>query len=130
MPTPRRAARAPQECDELLAEFLAAGDVDAILELYEKGACFLTQDRQQHVGHDAIRSAFADVAAGRPRLRCDILRTLRNGDNLAVLYNDWTMTITPPGGEPIEMLGKAVEVVCRQSDGTWRFAIDDPWARM
>lgn len=124
-----RAARSPQECDHLLGEFLAAGDVDAIVDLYEKGACFVTQDRQELVGHDAIRRAFADFAAARPKLRSTIVRTLRNGDNLAVVYNDWTMTVTPPGGQPTEMIGKAIEVVCRQSDGTWRFAIDDPFAR-
>jgi len=28
-----------------------------------------------------------------------------------------------------EMTGKAIEVVCRQSDGSWRFAVDDPWGR-
>ena len=75
-------------------------------------------------------SAFKDFAAARPRLRSNIIRTLRNGDNLAVLYNDWTMTVTPPGGQPTEMTGKAIEVVCRQADGTWRFAVDDPFARM
>jgi uncharacterized protein (TIGR02246 family) len=124
-----RIARSPQECDHLLGEFLAAGDVDAILGLYEKGACFVTQDRQERVGHDAIRDAFREFAAARPRLRSNIVRTLRNGDNLAVLYNDWTMTVTPPGGQPTEMTGKAIEVMCRQSDGTWLFAVDDPFAR-
>ncbi len=27
------------------------------------------------------------------------------------------------------LAGKAIEVVRRQADGTWRFAIDDPYAR-
>jgi len=31
------------------------------------------------------------------------------------------------GGE--EVKGKSMEVVRRQPDGTWLFAIDDPWAR-
>lgn len=126
---PGRGARAPEDCDHLLNEFLAAGDLDAIVELYEPGATFVTRRREVKVGRDAIRQAFADLAAAKPRLRANILMTLRNGDNLAVLYNDWTMSVGTPDGETSEMNGKAIEVVCRQSDGSWKFAVDDPFAR-
>jgi uncharacterized protein (TIGR02246 family) len=129
MTTTGRTARSPEDCDRLLGEFLAAGDLDSIVELYEPGACFVTPEREALVGRDAIRGAFADLAAAKPRLRENIVRVLRNGDNLAVLYNDWTMSTRGPDGQPIEMAGKAIEVVCRQSDGTWRFAIDDPFGR-
>ena len=81
------------------------------------------------VGHDAIRTGFEVLAAAKPRLKSNNVRTMRNGADLALLYNDWTMSISPPDGQPIEMTGKAIEVVCRQSDGSWRFAIDDPWGR-
>jgi len=43
--------------------------------------------------------------------------------------NDWTLSATPPGAPPIERSGKAMEVVRRQPDGSWRVAIDDPFAR-
>lgn len=125
----KRTARRAEECDDLLCELLLTGDIDGILELYEKGASFVNQDRQVLVGHDAIRTGFEALAATKPRLKSNIVRTMRNGDNLAVLYNDWTMSVSPPDGQPIEMTGKAIEVVCRQSDGSWRFAIDDPWGR-
>ena len=125
-----KTARSPEECDHLLGEFLAVGDLDAITDLYEPGACFVTQTREVRNGRDAIRAAFANLAAAKPRLRSNIGFTLRNGENLAVLYNDWTMTITGPDGKPIEMTGKAIETVCKQADGSWRFAIDDPFGRM
>lgn len=124
-----RAARSPEECDQLLGEFLAAGDVDSIVELYEAGACFVTREREAMVGRDAIRKAFVDLAAAKPRLQAHIVKVLRNGNDLAVLYNDWTMAMRGPDGQAIEMTGKAIEVVCRQADGTWRFAIDDPFGR-
>jgi hypothetical protein len=47
----------------------------------------------------------------------------------AVTYNDWTGVMTGPDGAKIEMAGKAIEVCRRQPDGTWRVAIDDPFAR-
>jgi len=37
--------------------------------------------------------------------------------------------MTGPDGQPTAMAGKAIEVVRRQADGTWRFIVDDPWAR-
>jgi len=123
-------ARAPEECSHLLAEFLAAGDLNAIVELYEPGACFVTQTREALNGRDAIRATFAGLVAAKPRLRSAFGHVLRNGDNLAVLYNDWTMQLTGPDGTSTEMTGKAIETVCKQSDGSWRFAIDDPWGRM
>lgn len=129
MTTPRAGARNPEDCDHLLNEYLAAGDLDAIVELYEPGATFVTQDRSVKVGRDAIREAFADFAAAKPRLRSNIVLALRNGDNLAVLYNDWSMSVNTPDGRSREMTGRAIEVVCRQGDGTWKFAVDDPFAR-
>jgi ketosteroid isomerase-like protein len=59
----------------------------------------------------------------------NILKVVRVGDDLAVLYNDWTMAAKAPDGNPFEMTGKAVEVVRRQPDGSWRFVLDDPFAR-
>jgi uncharacterized protein (TIGR02246 family) len=123
------AARTPEDCDHRLNEYLAAGDLDAIVGLYEPGATFVTQDRSVKVGRDAIREAFAEFAAAKPRLRSNIVMVLRNGDNLAVLYNDWSMSVRTPDGQEHQMTGKAVEVVCRQSDGSWKFAVDDPFAR-
>ena len=46
------------------------------------------------------------------------------GDDLAVLYNDWTITASG-----LSLSGKAIEVVRRQPDGTWKFVIDDPFGR-
>ena len=98
MATRGKAARTPAECDELLNEFLAAGDLDAIVDLYEPGATFITQDRAVKVGRDAIREAFTQFAAAKPRLTANIVLTARNGDNLAMLYNDWSMSVRTPGG--------------------------------
>ena len=123
------AARTPEDCDRLLAEYLAAGRVDAIAELYEPNACFVSQEREKVTGRDAIRAAFVDFAAAKPKLHANIVHVLRAGEDLALLYNDWTMSLAGPDGQPIEMQGKAIEVIRRQADGGWRFAIDDPWGR-
>ena len=52
-----------------------------------------------------------------------------NAGDVAVLYNDWTGSMTGPDGVEMPVTGKAIEVCRRQADGTWLFVVDDPWGR-
>ena len=122
-------ARTPEDCDHLLGDYLASGSVDDILTLYEATAVFVTEDRQHLVGHAALREVMTAFAAARPTLTPNLVLVARNGDDLATMFNDWTLTATGPDGTTAEQRGRAVEVVRRQPDGTWRFAFDDPFGR-
>jgi uncharacterized protein (TIGR02246 family) len=122
-------ARTPEEVDRLFAQAVEAADVEALVALYEPGGTLMAQDGGAAVGHAAIREALAGLTGMRPRLRMNVFRVARSGDDLAVLYNDWILTAVGPDGGTVEMTGRAMEVVRRQADGTWRFAVDDPWAR-
>lgn len=122
-------ARTPEDCDHLLGEYLASGSVDDILTLYEAGAVFVSEDRQRLAGHAALREVMSAFAAARPRLTPNLILVARSGDDLAVIYNDWTLTAVGPDGATVEQRGRAIEVIRRQADGTWRFAYDDPFGR-
>jgi len=121
-------ARTPEDCDHLFAEHMNAADIDAVVALYEPDATLLLQG-QSFTGAAAIRGALAGFAAMRPQLRMNITKVIHAGTDLAVVYNDWTMTATQRDGGTITDSGGAIEVMRRQADGTWRFAIDDPRAR-
>ena len=123
------AARTPEDCDRLFAEHVNAGDVDAVARLYEPRATLVQQDGPPATGAAAIRDALAGFAALKPRIEMNVTRVVKAGDDLAVLYNDWTLVGTDPDGKRLELTGKAIEVVRRQRDGTWLFAVDDPFAR-
>jgi uncharacterized protein (TIGR02246 family) len=123
------AALSPEDCDRLFAEHINAGDLDGVAKLYEPRASLVQQDGSAATGTAAIRDSLAGFAALRPRLSMNVTRVVRAGDDLAVLYNDWSLRGTGPDGRPLEITGKAIEVVRRQRDGTWRFAVDDPFAR-
>jgi uncharacterized protein (TIGR02246 family) len=114
----------PEDCDRLFAEHVNAGDVAAALFLYEPGGCFVTRDGAA-VGADAIRPQIERLVASKGRLVCRVTRVVSAGDDLTLLYNDWTITL-PDGGT---RTGRALELVRRQPDGTWRFVIDDPYGR-
>ena len=39
----------------------------------------------------------------------------------------WSFTGTGPDGEPVQLASRNADVLRRQSDGSWRFVIDNPW---
>lgn len=123
------AAKTPEECDRLFARYVNARDLDALIQLYEPTACLVQQDGRVDVGHDAIRKALGALEETPTTIQMEVVKVIRSGEDLAVLYNDWSLEAEGPAGSTIEMSSKAIEVVRRQADGSWRFAVDDPYAR-
>jgi len=39
----------------------------------------------------------------------------------------WSFQGTGPDGAPVTLTGQNADVLRRQSDGSWRFVIDNPW---
>jgi len=119
------AARTPADVDRLFAEALSAGDLEGALALYEEDACFARNDGEPARGHAEIREELAALIAHKPTLDCYEIDVLENGD-LAVLRARWTFKGTNSAGKEYETQGRSIEVVRRQPDGTWRFALDLP----
>jgi ketosteroid isomerase-like protein len=67
--------------------------------------------------------------AAKARIQIRVAQVLRSGDDLALVYGDWSGHFTDPDGQRVEIAGQSVEVMRRQRDGSWRFAMDDPYAR-
>ncbi len=122
-------ARTPEDCDRLFEEYVNTGDVEAVVGLYEEGGSLVQHDGGVATGHAAIRGIITRLVGIQPKLRNDVVRVIQVGEDLALVYNDWSMSAKGRDGNPIERAGKAIEVVRRQADGTWRFVIDDPYAR-
>ena len=122
-------ARTPEDCDRLFGEYMNSGDVDSVAALYEPEATLVLEGGVAATGPAAIREALGMFAAMRPKLSMKVVKVVCVGADLAVLYNDWTLTATQPDGTPVEDSGGAIEVVRLQPDGTWRFVVDDPRAR-
>ena len=117
-------ARKPEECDSLLLEALTRGDLETAVALYEPNATLVPSPGQPVTGTAAIREAIKGFVAMKPQIDMKVEQTLRASDDLAICYGAWTMKT----GDQ-EMKGKSAEVVRRQPDGTWLFAIDDPYCR-
>ena len=120
-------ARTAEECERLFAAFVKDADLDGLVSLYERGACLVQRDGTVAVGHDQLRRALSTLTTERTEIRMRIVQVV-TCDDVAAIYNDWTATRTRADGST-EWSGKAIEIVRRQADGRWLFAIDDPFAR-
>ena len=116
----------PTDPDRLLADRLAAGDLDGAVALYEPTAVLHREDGTTAVGREAIRKEFEGLAAMKPRVDMGTY-TVVSSDDLATVSHEWTASATEKG-KPVSFRGSALEVVRRQEDGSWRFVIDDPYA--
>lgn len=122
-----RAATA-EETHRLLADAFNRGDVEELLELYEDGAVFLAQPGQQPArGTAAVREALRMFVGMKGTFNIEQTDVVR-GEDVAVVYSTWALKGgSDPDGNAIELAGQTTDVVRRQADGTWLFAIDNPW---
>lgn len=121
------AAKNPEDLDRLFAESVNAGDAAAVAALYEKDGVLVFQGTTFQ-GPDQIRAFLEGMTAAKAKITMNVKQVVRAGD-IAMLYNDYSMTITGPDGTTEASSGKAIEVVRRQADGSWKYVIDDPAAR-
>ena len=120
-------ARTPDELDTLFARSLNAGDLDALVALYEPQATLTPSPGKSVTGTAAIREALAGFLQAKPRMDLSARIVAQTGD-LALVTARWSLTMLGPDGKPAEpMAGDSVEVVRRQPDGHWLFAIDEPF---
>lgn len=121
--------RTPEDCDRLFGERVNAGDVEGVVALYEPNATLVRQDGSPATGTDAIRAELSVLGTMKPHITMNVTNTLTGGGDVAVLYDDWIATGVDASGKPTTLSGRAVEVVRRQADGTWRFVVDAPNGR-
>lgn len=104
-----------------------AGDITAMLALYEPEAVFVAAGGEILHGHDEIRTAYEPMFAGRAQIRLETAGIVEGVDGLVLMHGCWTLTGTGPEGAPFETKGTSAEVLRRQGDGSWRYAIDNPF---
>lgn len=120
------AATTPDQVHALFEEAFNARDLDRLVALYEPGASLVAQPGTIATGHDQIREALAGFLAVNGPIEMEHLDTV-TGTDLAVLHGRWTLTGTGPDGQPLTLGGVTADVVRKGEDGTWRFALDNPF---
>ncbi len=117
-------AKDPAYIHTLFCEAFNAGDVDALVALYELKAVLMVNG-EPVTGLESIRAAYQRFVARRPQMVLKTRSVVMFDDSLAVLHGDWIIE-APASGERPTRRGLSTEVVRRQADGSWRFVIDNP----
>ncbi len=113
-------AREPAEASRLFERHFADGDLEGLMSLYEEDAVFPTPHGTS-TGHDEIRVTLEAYLESGAKLVFGESLVFQAGD-LALIHTPWTMRM-PDGSAPE---GATAEVVRRQSDGSWKYVIDNP----
>jgi len=116
----------PEQVLASVVDGINAGNLDALMALYEPHAAFAAQPGSLATGWSGVRASLAAFTAMNGTLDLQVTRVLQV-DDLALVVGAWSFAGTGPDGEPVTLTGRNADVLRRQPDGSWRFVIDNPW---
>jgi uncharacterized protein (TIGR02246 family) len=104
----------------------AARDLDAMMRLFDPDAVWVSAEGDVVVGSDAIREVFRDFLRLDATYETDDER-FAQADDIALVSARWRMQGVDADGAPIDISGRTADVLRRDVEGDWRYAIDSPF---
>ena len=114
----------PADVYPKLSKAFNAGDIDAIVACYEPEACFVSKSGRAYRGAVELRDLYRAMLSNRPQAKLDVRKIIPSGGDLALViveWTEWTSSETKRWG------ATATDIVRKQSDGTWKLALDIPY---
>jgi len=116
----------PEQVLESVVRGINSGDLDSLMPLYESDAAFVPQPGSLAHGARGISESLNGFISMNGELDLKVTRVLEV-DDLTLVIGVWSFDGTGPDGEPVRLAARNADVLRRQTDGTWRFVIDNPW---
>ena len=116
----------PEEVLNSVTESINNRDLDTLMTLYEPVACFASQPGVLAESPESIRECLRSFIDLNGKLNIRVKRVLKAND-IALVITEWSFNGTGPDGKDVHIAAKSADVLRQQSDGTWRFIIDNPW---
>ena len=118
----------PHALNQLWCDAFNAGDLPALMATYEPDAVIVPGPGAEPLrGHAAIEAALTWFLSLGGMLRFTPRFWLEQGD-LALASIAFTMDGgTDADGRPVNLHGVTSEVLRRQPDGSWKYAVDHPF---
>ncbi|MGU0809195.1 YybH family protein [Pseudomonas aeruginosa] len=118
--------RSPDEVPRALERYFNVGNLDGLASLYGAGSAFVSAPGRQVRGALEIRTALQRFMATGVPIRFSVRQIYQAGE-VALILGDWRIRGEGKDGRPVDMSGTATDVVIRQADGSWIYAIDNPF---
>jgi ketosteroid isomerase-like protein len=118
-------AHQPIDLHALFAQAFNRGELDELLALYEPNATIVVGG-ESVAGHNSLRAALQRWLAAGGQMALDTRAVIEGPDGLVVLHGAWAIASPETAASATVRRGLSTEVARRQSDGTWRFVIDNP----
>jgi uncharacterized protein (TIGR02246 family) len=113
-------ADTPEEICRLFKQYMAQGDLESLVSIYDPEAVFLSESGEVRKGRHAIREQLAALAAVKAVFDFDIRQIIHSGE-IALMHTRWKVSSPQPRSV------YAIEVARRQADGSWCWLIGDPF---
>jgi ketosteroid isomerase-like protein len=113
-------ARNPKEICRLFQQYMAEGDIESLLSLYDAEAVFMNKSGELIKGRQGLRQELVPFAATKAVFDFSLQQIIEAGD-IALMHTKWKISSPQP------MSVYAIEVARRQPDGTWCWLIGDPF---
>ena len=116
----------PEEFLSSYVEEFNARNVSSLINMYETDACFAVRPGQVVNGLENIRQRLQGFIDMNGNLESKVKGVIQT-NNLALVNTEWSFSGTGPDGKPVDISGKATDILRQQLDGTWHILIDNPW---
>ena len=118
--------RTPAEVSQAFERHFNAADLDGLEKLYRKDGIFVPAPGVPLQDMAQIRGALTQFMASKVPIKLTVRQVYQAGDTALIVF-DWVLKGTGADGKPVDMAGTGADVVTRQADGTWAYAIDNPF---
>ena len=115
----------PEEVLKSVVEGINTGDIESLMMLYEPEAAFVSEPGKCVYGLTGIREVLDDFLGMKATIELEVTN-VTEADGIALVISDWSFTGSGPEGDLVRHSGKSADVLRRQSDGSWKFIIDNP----
>jgi len=120
--------RALREVDRKWSEAAATKDVDKVVSFYAENAIVLPPNAVIAQTKDSVRAIWKELL-DTPGLRISWMaqkvEVAKSGE-LGYVSGTYELQMNDPSGKPVNDRGKYLEVMKRQSDGSWK-CVADTW---
>jgi ketosteroid isomerase-like protein len=119
-----KAVETPGDMILRVAQAMTNHDCDELLSFYERDAVLVKADGSEARGHAGIRADYETYRDKVVSMTAEAVWIHIVGE-IATVRGKYTITFKRNNGELLELTGSPIEVLRRQSDGSWLYVIDN-----